>query len=136
MRYHDFHLSSYSVSDFGATITLCLIYDYPSEKRVESHIEFSTVEAYHFVHTGGAILTDIMEVSLGDLLDQVYEKLFGWYRWNGGYRHWKGSRAEYCAVLESKGFRGWLLDSAIGFEGFVIAKNVEQKVLYKSPPAS
>lgn len=43
MRYHDFHLRGYSVSDFGAHIELDLVYDYPDCEKVESRITFSGV---------------------------------------------------------------------------------------------
>lgn len=38
MRYHDFHLAGYTVSDFGGTVTLHLIYDYPGQAREESDL--------------------------------------------------------------------------------------------------
>ena len=51
MRFHDFHLSGYSVRKFGGEILLHLIYDYPPRPPEESHIRFGDVEFYHFVHT-------------------------------------------------------------------------------------
>jgi hypothetical protein len=68
MRFHDFHLSGYSVRKFGGEVVLHLIYDYPAQPPEESHIRFGDVEFYHFVHTGGAIILDIAEISLSDLL--------------------------------------------------------------------
>ena len=64
MRYHDFHLREYHVSDFGKRITLHLVYDYEAKPREESHIEFCEVALYNFTHTGGAIITDVDEASL------------------------------------------------------------------------
>src|SRR4029077_1765303 len=68
MRFHDFHLRGYSVRKFGGEVVLHLIYDYPAQPPEESHIRFGDVEFYHFVHTGGAIILDIAEISLSDLL--------------------------------------------------------------------
>jgi hypothetical protein len=124
MHFHDFHIAGYSISDFGGTIVLDLVYDYPNQPKIESHIKFSEVAAYHFVHTGGAIMTDIEEVSLENLLERVGDSLAERWRQHGGYIHWRDDRSEYRVILEKEGYRAWFLDSAIGFEGFVIAKTV------------
>jgi hypothetical protein len=68
MRYHDFHLREYRVSDFGKRIILDLVYDYAGRPKDESQIEFSDVALYNFTHTGGAIVTGIEEISLDDLM--------------------------------------------------------------------
>ena len=82
MRYHDFHLKDYTVSNHGVIVTLCLIKTEGSapeaKQKVESHIEFSDVETYNFIHSGGAILTDILEVSLEQMINEVYPKLAEW----------------------------------------------------------
>jgi len=124
VRFHDFHLAGYSVSDFGATIVLDLASDYPDQPAETSRIKFSDVEAYHFVHTGGAIVLDIAQVSLAELLQQVGDQLAEWWRLHGGYTHWDDDRTKYLAILEQNGYHAWTIDSAIGFEGFVIAKSV------------
>jgi hypothetical protein len=122
VRFHDFHLAGYSVSRFGAEIILHLVDDYPPRPKEESHIRFSDVAAYHFVHTGGAIMADIAEIPVAELLDQVWSKLSEWHRLHGGYLDWDDDRAKYHAALEGAGYRAWLLDSSVGFEGFVIAR--------------
>ena len=127
MRYHDFHLAGYEVRDHGGTIVLHLIYDYPGRPKEESLIEFSGVAAYHFVHTGGAIITDLTELPLPDLLLRVGDRLGEWWRQHGGYHLWDDDREKYGARLQENGYRAWTIDSAIGFEGFVIAKAVAEK---------
>ena len=124
MRYHDFHLTGYTVSDYGATIVLELVYDYPEQPRETSRIKFSDVAAYHFVHTGGAIIVDIAELPLPELLQQIGGQLAEWWRLHGGYAHWSDDRGKYLAALEQGGYHAWTIDSAIGFEVFVIAKSV------------
>jgi hypothetical protein len=121
MRFHDFHLSGYTVSDFGGTITLHLVFDYPELPKQKSHIRFSDVAAYDFVHTGGAIITGIDEVSLEGLLASVGNDLVEWWRLHGGYAHWRDDPAEYLDRLQAANCKAWLLTSAIGFGGFVIA---------------
>jgi hypothetical protein len=126
MRYHDFQLAGYEVTDHGGTIVLHLLYDYPGRAKEESSIEFSEVVAYHFVHTGGAIITDLTELPLDDLLRQVGDQLGQWWRQHGGYSLWEDDREKYQSRLQESGYRAWTIDSAIGFEGFVIAKAIAQ----------
>ena len=125
MRFHDFHLAGYSVSDFGSTIVLHLVYDYPDQPHEISRIRFSDVSAYHFIHTGGAIITDLEEVPLSQLIAEIGTQLAEWWRLHGGYPHWSDDRAKYIDTLEQSGHRAWKISSAIGFEGFVIAKSIQ-----------
>ena len=124
MRFHDFHLAGYTVSDFGGTIVLELVYDFPEQPREMSRIKFSDVAAYHFVHTGGAIIVDIAEVPLAELLQRVGDQLAELWRQHGGFPHWSDDRTEYLVTLEKHGYHAWAIESAVGFEGFVIAKSV------------
>ena len=62
MRCHDFHLSGYDVAKFGSELVLHL--DWPGDSRDQSHIRFSDVALYHFVHTGGTIIFGIDEVPI------------------------------------------------------------------------
>lgn len=121
-------MEGYRISSFGKEIVLNLIWDYPNQVKISSDITFSEVAAYHFIHTGGAIITDIDEVSLAHLLGSIGNKLSEWWHLHGGYAHWKDNPSEYRAILETEGYRGWHLDSAIGFEGFVIAKAVRGEI--------
>ena len=127
MRYHDFHLAGYTVSDFGAAVTLHLVYDYPGQAKEESVIQFSDVVAYHFIHTGGAIITDIAEEPIADLFQRIGRDLVEWWRLHGGYQLWDDDLNRYRGKLERAGYHAWAIYSAIGFEGFVIAKAVVQR---------
>ena len=124
MRFHDFHLSGYSVRKFGGEIVLHLVYDYPPQPPEESHIRFADVDFYHFVHTGGAIILDIAEISLSDLLDRFSDRMAEWDRQHGISR-WQDDRAKYQAALEAEALRAWEIASAVGFAGIVIAKTIE-----------
>jgi len=126
VRFHDFHLASYTVSEFGSEILLDLVYDYPDKPRETSRIRFSDVAAYHFVHTGAALILDIAELPIAQLLQQIGDQLAEWWRLHGGYAHWSDDRAKYIAALEQEGYHAWTIDSAVGFEGFVIAKSVRE----------
>jgi len=70
-RFHDHRLAGYVVGEFGKRITLNLEYHPPGVPRQVSAIEFSEVAAYQFIHTGSAILADIREVPLADLLRDI-----------------------------------------------------------------
>jgi len=124
MRFHDFHLSGYSVRKFGGEILLHLIYDYPPRPPEESHIRFGDVEFYHFVHTGGAIMLDIAEVSLSEFVGRFGDRMSQWDRQHGISR-WDDDRARYQAALESDSLRVWEIASAVGFAGIVVAKTIQ-----------
>jgi hypothetical protein len=126
MRYHDFHLRSYTVSDSGRKIELHLVYDYPGATERDSHIEFTDVVCYHFVHTEGTILTDIDEESLRDFVKREEEFLAA-AATRDGLRLWHNDAGDYLRRLEDGGYHAWRLESAIGFSGFVVARTVGEK---------
>lgn len=123
MRFHDYHLNKYEVTDNGETITFSLVYDYPGTEKDQSCIKFSDVALYNFIHTSGAIITDIEELPIPDLILEVGGQLAEWNRMYG-IRFWKDSAQNYSFKLQSEGYRAWCIESAIGFYGFVIAKSV------------
>jgi hypothetical protein len=125
MRYHDFYLTGYSVRRFGAEIVLHLLYKYPPKPEEESHIKFVDVELYHFVHTGSAIIIDILEIPLTEIFDRFWDRMAQWYRQHGGISHWDDDRATYQTALEAESYKAWEIGSAIGFGGFIIATAIE-----------
>ena len=123
MRYHDFHLEGYAVTKFGGEIVLDLVWNYPDSPFERSRILFTDVATYHFIHTCGAIITEITETSLPDLLTKYGDQLANWERMYG-VSHWKDDRTKYIETLQQKGYSAWVIHSAIGFHGFVIARSV------------
>jgi hypothetical protein len=120
MRCHDFHLSGYEVRQFGGEVVLHL-----EVAGEESHVRFSEVELYHFVHTGGTIIFGIDEVPVSQILDEFWERILHWAKQHGGVPHWnRDDRASYLAKIEADGYKAWDISSSIGFAGFVIAKSV------------
>lgn len=124
MRFHDFHLSGYDVRKFGGEIVLHLVYDYPPQPPEESHIRFRDVAFYHFVHTGGAIILDIAQIPLTEFVDRFADRMAEWDRQHGVSR-WVSDRTRYKAALESESLQAWEISSAVGFEGVVLAKRIE-----------
>ena len=124
MRFHDFHLSGYTVRKFGGQIVLHLTCDSPPNPPEESHIRFDNVEFYYFVHTGGAIITDIAELCLSQVLDRFGDRMPEWHRQQGLFC-WDDDRSKYQTALEPHPLRAWEIESAVGFEGLVIAKSIE-----------
>jgi hypothetical protein len=124
MRFHDFHLEGYEVSEFGAVVTLHLVFDYPGKPKEKSNIRFTGVTLYNFVHTSGAIIIDIEDWPVADFIRETGDKLTEWNHWYG-LRGWKDSLSNYGAMLQSEGYKVWSITSAIGFYGFVVAKEVE-----------
>jgi hypothetical protein len=123
MRFHDFHLNGYEVLHKGKAIVLHLIYDYPAVEKEESHIKFTNVTLYNFMHTAGAIITDIKEYSITEFIQWHGEDLKEWQRLYG-IDLWRDTLENYSLKLQSEGFRVWHIDSAIGFFGFIVAKDI------------
>src|SRR5260221_10360609 len=98
VQFHDYHLRGYAVTDAGATITLDLVWDYPGQRKLDSSIRFSGVALYRFTHTSAAIITDIEEVPLPGLVDDISEELSRWAH-EHGLSGWRGSVPEYKAYL-------------------------------------
>jgi hypothetical protein len=127
LRYHDFHLRGYSVSDHGQSIELDLVYDYPDEPVECSRITFSGVASYSFVHTDGAIITNILEVPVASLVADE-ESFFTENSTLYGVRFWQSDLAHYVTTLQERGFRAWEIISAMGFHGFVIAETIHGRI--------
>lgn len=120
MRCHDFHLAGYEVRQFGSEIVLHL-----EVAGEESHVRFSEVELYQFVHTGGTIIFGIDEVPVSRILDEFWERILHWAKQHGGVPHWdRDDRSNYQAKIEADGYKAWDISSSIGFAGFVIAKSI------------
>ncbi len=125
MRFHDFHLQGYEVTDFGETITLHLTYPYPNRAGELSDIRFSEVVLYHFTHTSGAIITDIEEWPIEEFVRTMAGQLVEWNRLYG-LRGLKNPISSYSEMLQSEGYQAWEISSAIGFYGFVVSKAVSE----------
>jgi hypothetical protein len=126
MKYHDFHLRGYSVEQFGGRIVLDLVLDNPGREKEESRIVFIDVACYSFDHSEGAIITDIEEVEIDNLVREEEQKLSFFARQHG-LKHWRNDLSDYIATLKKEKLRGWCIDSAIGFGGFVIARAIESE---------
>jgi hypothetical protein len=80
---------------------------------------------HNFIHTGGAIITDIFEIKLSEVSKELENGLVEWAGKYGGLAHYEGN-IERCRIkLEKDGYKVWNICSAIGFMGIVIAKNVK-----------
>ncbi len=126
MRYHDFHLRGYTVTESGRKIELHLAYDYPGSAEKDSRIEFTDVACYHFSHTEGAIITDIAEEPLREFIKKEEEFLASAAA-QDGLRFWRSDASDYLRQLEEDGYHAWRLESAIGFSGFIVAQAVREK---------
>ena len=123
MRFHDYYLDRYEVSNGGEEVTFYLIYRHPGVEADESSITFSDVVLYNFIHTTGAIITDIYEEHVGNFIRDSEKEILEWNRLYG-VRLFKDNIDNYARTLESEGYKTWHIESAIGFFGFVIGKAV------------
>ena len=118
MRYHDYHLISYEVSDGGEIITFNLVYGNSGQETDRSCIRFSDVVLYNFVHTNNAIIVDIDEVPISELIEEIGSDIVEWNR-RYGVRLMSGSLDDYALKLQTEGYKAWRIESAIGFYGYV-----------------
>jgi len=126
MQYHDYHLRGYSVSDFGSTITLDLIYDYPETPIKFSSIRFNEVIFYHFIHLGGTIITDIFKTSLKEALNENNIDLIKLSNFLGGLKlHEREDENSLILKIEKENYSTWAIESAIGFSGFVVCQSID-----------
>ena len=75
LRFHDYHLQKYEVSDHGKTAKLYLGFGYPGKETDFSEITFTEVAIYHFVHTAYSIITDIENVPISTLFENERDNL-------------------------------------------------------------
>ncbi len=120
--YHDFDLRGYEVRDYGRTIVLDLFYKW--EPVSYSRLKFQDVESYRFTHTGGAIITDIFEVPFMEALRDLHLDFRGRLDQIGGLEVNFHTNEEYGNYFTSQGLKTWLILSAIGFEGMVVARSL------------
>ena len=125
MLFHDFHLRGYSVSEGGRKIELHLAVDRPGAAQQSANIEFAGVVCYNFSHTEDAIITRIDEEPLRDFVSREGAFLES-AATNDGLRLWHHDLGDYLRRLEEGGYHAWRLESAIGFSGFVVAREIRQ----------
>lgn len=127
MRFHDYQLSGYEVTENGRSIKFHLTYDYPGQQALQSNIRFGNVALYNFVHTSNALITDIIEIAIPEILAEHRSQVV---EWNGTYAvsHMGRDIDEYSAYLQTEGFKAWKIESAVGFYGFVIAGSISSEI--------
>lgn len=123
MEFHDYRLRSYQVAEFGSLITLDLLYDYPGQAVRESQIQFHGVKLYHFIHTAGAIITCIYEVSLEQILREHEVSIRTWAN-DQGVADWRSGSQQLLQDWSALSLKAWCIEFAIGFNGFVIAASI------------
>ena len=123
LKFHDYHLQKYEVSDHGKTINLFLGYCYPGKETDFSQITFENVVLYNFVQSAHSIITDIEKVTVTSLFSEEKENIETWNRLYS-VDCWQNSIESTALFLESNGYSGWHIESAVGFYGFVVAKSV------------
>lgn len=125
MRFHDYHLLGYVVSNFGRTITLNLVQNVNDPTTPTSTVEFTDVAYYQFNHSDDAIITDIREESLSESIERRQGDIESMAH-IGSIRHWNGNFDSYRDFLINDKFRAWTIEAAIGFAGHIVAKSVSQ----------
>ena len=122
MRFHDYHLRGYTISDGGAVVTLDLAYDYPDQPKRQSTIRFDGVRLHHFILSSGAIITSIEEVPIASLVEAHASDLAAWAK-RQGLNDWRSDTAQLATDWSQQGLRAWYIESAVGFSGYVVGRN-------------
>lgn len=125
MKFHDYHLREYSVTDHGRTITLELVESLAPGADV-SIIRFSEVIVYHFTHLGGAIITDLFETTFLDAAKETGFDLSKIQAKLGGLPFAADDNSACQRHFTENHVKTWLLISAIGFTGLIVAKDLRQ----------
>jgi hypothetical protein len=121
--YHDFHLRGYTVGDYGGSIVLDLVSGTEPERC--TLLEFGGVESYRFLHTGGAIITYILKVPFMDAIRETGYDFARDFCQHGGLSVACDSNEEYGLHFARQGLHTWLIQSAIGFIGMVVAQSLK-----------
>ncbi|HEY5792355.1 MAG TPA: hypothetical protein VIS74_03595, partial [Chthoniobacterales bacterium] len=87
-------------------------------------IRFSDVIFYHFIHLGGAIITDIFTTSLKEALAEHQIVLASLNAQHGGIPLHEKDEDALISKIESESYSTWMIESAIGFSGFVVGKAI------------
>jgi hypothetical protein len=132
--YHDFHLRGYSVRDYGGSIILDLISGSDPERF--TLLEFGGVESYRFLHTGAAIITYILKVPFMDAIRETRSDFVKDFRQHGGLSVACDTNEEYGLHFDSEGLHTWLILSAIGFVGMVVARSLESTPAQQDAPSN
>ncbi len=126
MYVHDYHLKKYIVDASSSAIAMYL--HRPDQSGIpEKVIRFAGVAGYDFSDALGAIIFDLTEQDMATFLLEKRSDFEKSYRRIGCPRFWAENTEEASARLKS--FRVWEITSSIGFEGWVVAKSVEEVLL-------
>ena len=120
--FHDYHLRGYTVGEYGRLVTLDLRSG--SEPEPTTTIHFTEVETYRFLHTGGAIITYMMEVPFREAVREMKLNFPEDFRLHGGMSVSFPTNEEYGEHFVREGFKTWLILSAIGFAGVIVGKYI------------
>ena len=122
LRFHDYHLQKYEVSDHGKTVKLYLGFGYPGKETDFSEITFTEVAIYHFVHTAYSIITDIENVPISSLFENEKENVQNWNR-HFGVDIWKDdieTTVNYLEkILREINNRNWTIRNTIEWKKFI-----------------
>ena len=104
-------------------MNLHLIYGYRNAAKDWSSIAFTKIALDNFTHVSGAIATEIDEVPITKMPQEIGDNFVEWNQMYGS-KFWKATLQNYTQHLVAAKYRAWSIAPAIGFSGFVIAKEV------------
>ncbi|MCB9886049.1 MAG: hypothetical protein H6838_11175 [Planctomycetes bacterium] len=120
---HDNYVLGYSVNHPGRSIVVRTEKRQSGQPLERTDIRFEGVLGYHFRDSLGGILTDVYPCDLESLMrDSSFSLLFkGWADWAWPFQ---GCDGDPVAHARAAGAIAYCVDSAIGFDGFVVCQSM------------
>ena len=120
---HDNFMLGYEVDSTSCTMRLRTEYRDQGPPFERTDIVFSGVEGYLFRDNLGGILFDVVE----EPIEHVVAAFASDFEWGTRYGWpWASASADRdpCAYVREKSLRAYTVQSAIGFDGFVVAESM------------
>ena len=92
------------------------------EKKGSKEIVFEDVAGYHFKDAVGSVIFDLEEKEVNGFLEEHVSEFSASYQSIGFPAFWREKLQD--TMNELKGYRVWIIDSSIGFDGWIVARSI------------
>ncbi len=117
---HDNKIEKYMVDCKNRKIDMYTI----TEDGTNELLRFENVWGYHFYHDAfGNIILDIETVMPNIIINDLHDELKEGFRLSGAFGPGADNLEQLPALLEEQGYKGFLISSSLGLEGWVIARS-------------
>ena len=132
---HDNLLISYEVQCEARTIILRTEYRVKNQPTEFTNVIFKGVQGYHFGNDAfGNIIFGVETVPVEQLLTEYAAEISESYRMAGSPGHWAANLGTAPGYLKERGIQGFLLSSAYGLDGWILATDMSISPAQESAP--